>query len=112
MAPISIFPREDSEWLMDVFHDDSASAGPDPFVRLGQTRSARGSRTRRGGRERAGRERTMAGDIGTARSTRHPPLHGRRPRHARRRFPFSGTAQDGTCEDDKDVTDFTPCQES
>ena len=34
VAPISIFPREESEWLMDVFHDDAASAGPDPFVQL------------------------------------------------------------------------------
>ncbi|MEK7237317.1 MAG: DEAD/DEAH box helicase [Nitrospirota bacterium] len=33
VAPISMFPREESEWLMDVFHDD-ASAGPDPFVQL------------------------------------------------------------------------------
>ncbi len=34
VAPISIFPREESEWLMDVFHDDAASAWPDPFVQL------------------------------------------------------------------------------
>ena len=34
VAPISLFPREESEWLMDVFHDDAASAGPDPFVQL------------------------------------------------------------------------------
>jgi len=34
VAPISIFPREQSEWLMDVSHDDAASAGPDPFVQL------------------------------------------------------------------------------
>ena len=40
MAPINIFPREDSEWLMDVFHDDSASAGPDPFVRLSSVAQA------------------------------------------------------------------------
>jgi ATP-dependent Lhr-like helicase len=34
VAPISIFPREGSEWLMDVFHTAAASAGPDPFVQL------------------------------------------------------------------------------
>ena len=34
VAPISLFPREESEWLMDVFHDDAASNGPDPFVQL------------------------------------------------------------------------------
>jgi len=34
VAPISLFPREESEWLRDVFHDDVASRGPDPFVQL------------------------------------------------------------------------------
>jgi ATP-dependent Lhr-like helicase len=34
VAPISIFPREESEWLRDVFHDDAASHGPDPFAQL------------------------------------------------------------------------------
>jgi ATP-dependent Lhr-like helicase len=34
VAPISIFPREESEWLRDVFHDDVVSNGPDPFARL------------------------------------------------------------------------------
>jgi len=34
VAPISLFPREESEWLMDVFHDDAVSDGPDPFVQL------------------------------------------------------------------------------
>ena len=34
VAPISIFPREESEWLRDAFHDDAASNGPDPFVQL------------------------------------------------------------------------------
>jgi ATP-dependent helicase Lhr and Lhr-like helicase len=34
VAPISLFPREESEWLMDVFHEDAASAGPDPFAQL------------------------------------------------------------------------------
>jgi ATP-dependent Lhr-like helicase len=34
VAPISIFPREESEWLRDVFHDDAASNGPDPFAQL------------------------------------------------------------------------------
>ncbi|MDP1769931.1 MAG: DEAD/DEAH box helicase [Nitrospirota bacterium] len=34
VAPIGIFPREESEWLMDAFHADIASAAPDPFVQL------------------------------------------------------------------------------
>ncbi|MEO5956987.1 MAG: DEAD/DEAH box helicase, partial [Nitrospiraceae bacterium] len=34
VAPIGVFPREESEWLMEAFHDDAASAGPDPFVQL------------------------------------------------------------------------------
>jgi ATP-dependent Lhr-like helicase len=34
LAPISLFPREESEWLMDAFHDDAASAGPEPFAHL------------------------------------------------------------------------------
>jgi len=34
VAPISIFPREESEWLRDVFHDDAASNGPDPFAQV------------------------------------------------------------------------------
>ncbi len=34
VAPISIFPREESEWLRDVFHDDAALHGPDPFAQL------------------------------------------------------------------------------
>ena len=34
VAPIGVFPREESEWLMDAFYDDAASAGPDPFVQL------------------------------------------------------------------------------
>jgi len=34
VAPIGVFPREESEWLMDAFHADAASAGPDPFVQL------------------------------------------------------------------------------
>jgi ATP-dependent Lhr-like helicase len=34
VAPISLFPREESEWLRAVFHDDGVSAGPDPFVQL------------------------------------------------------------------------------
>jgi ATP-dependent Lhr-like helicase len=34
VAPISIFPREESEWLRDVFHDDAVSHGPDPFGQL------------------------------------------------------------------------------
>ncbi len=34
VAPISLFPREESEWLRDVFHDDAALRGPDPFAQL------------------------------------------------------------------------------
>jgi ATP-dependent Lhr-like helicase len=34
VAPISIFPREEGEWLRDVFHDDAALHGPDPFAQL------------------------------------------------------------------------------
>jgi ATP-dependent Lhr-like helicase len=34
VAPISLFPREESEWLKDAFHDDAASNGPDPFAQL------------------------------------------------------------------------------
>ena len=33
-APISLFPREESEWLRDAFHDDAASNGPDSFAQL------------------------------------------------------------------------------
>jgi ATP-dependent Lhr-like helicase len=34
VAPISLFPREESEWLMDAFHDDTASHRSDPFAQL------------------------------------------------------------------------------
>jgi ATP-dependent Lhr-like helicase len=34
VAPISIFPREESEWLRDVFQDSSPSNGPDQFAQL------------------------------------------------------------------------------
>ena len=34
MAPMSLFPREESAWLREAFHDDAASAGPDPFAQL------------------------------------------------------------------------------
>ncbi|TKS61576.1 MAG: DEAD/DEAH box helicase [Nitrospira sp.] len=34
VAPISLFPREESEWLMDALHDDGTAAGPDPFAQL------------------------------------------------------------------------------
>lgn len=34
VAPVSLFPREESEWLRDVFHDDAALHGPDPFAQL------------------------------------------------------------------------------
>ena len=34
VAPISLFPREESEWLRAVFQDDAASHGPDLFPQL------------------------------------------------------------------------------
>ncbi|MCE9537580.1 MAG: DEAD/DEAH box helicase, partial [Nitrospirae bacterium] len=34
VVPIGVFPREESEWLMEAFHADAASAGPDPFGQL------------------------------------------------------------------------------
>ena len=34
VAPISIFPREESEWLRNAFHDAAASKGLDPFAQL------------------------------------------------------------------------------
>ncbi|THI85122.1 MAG: DEAD/DEAH box helicase [Nitrospira sp. CG24A] len=34
VAPMSLFPREESAWLREAFHDDAASAGPDPFAQL------------------------------------------------------------------------------
>jgi ATP-dependent Lhr-like helicase len=34
VAPISLFPREESEWLMSVFHDNAGSHGPDPCAQL------------------------------------------------------------------------------
>jgi len=34
VAPISLFPREEGEWLLETFHGDSASAGPAPFAQL------------------------------------------------------------------------------
>jgi ATP-dependent Lhr-like helicase len=34
VAPISLFPREEGEWLRAVFHKDAASQGPDPFSQL------------------------------------------------------------------------------
>jgi ATP-dependent Lhr-like helicase len=34
VAPISLFPREESEWLMDAFREDPASVGPELFAQL------------------------------------------------------------------------------
>ncbi len=34
VAPISLFPREESEWLMAAFYDNAASHGPDPCAQL------------------------------------------------------------------------------
>jgi ATP-dependent Lhr-like helicase len=34
VAPISLFPREESEWLMDAFREEPASVVPEPFAQL------------------------------------------------------------------------------
>jgi ATP-dependent helicase Lhr and Lhr-like helicase len=34
VAPISLFPREEGEWLREAFHNDAASQGSDPFAQL------------------------------------------------------------------------------
>jgi ATP-dependent helicase Lhr and Lhr-like helicase len=34
VAPISLFPREESDWLRDVFHEEAGLQGPDPFAQL------------------------------------------------------------------------------
>ncbi|MEK7352544.1 MAG: DEAD/DEAH box helicase, partial [Nitrospirota bacterium] len=34
VAPISLFPREEGEWLRDAFHNDAASQRSDPFAQL------------------------------------------------------------------------------
>ncbi len=34
VAPISLFPREDGEWLMAAFAERAAQAGPDPYGQL------------------------------------------------------------------------------
>jgi ATP-dependent Lhr-like helicase len=34
VAPISLFPREDGEWLMAAFAEGAAQAGPDPYGQL------------------------------------------------------------------------------
>ncbi len=34
IAPISIFPREECDWLFDALHRDVAAIGPDPFTLL------------------------------------------------------------------------------
>ncbi|MEQ1795755.1 MAG: DEAD/DEAH box helicase [Nitrospira sp.] len=34
VAPISLFPREDGEWLMAAFTEGAAQAGPDPYGQL------------------------------------------------------------------------------
>jgi ATP-dependent Lhr-like helicase len=34
VAPISLFPREEGEWLRDAFHNDAVSQGSDPFAQL------------------------------------------------------------------------------
>jgi len=31
VAPIGVFPREDSDWLLEAFHDDTRAARPDPY---------------------------------------------------------------------------------
>ena len=34
VAPISLFPREESEWLLNAFHKNPISGGPEPFGQL------------------------------------------------------------------------------
>ncbi|MGH7148748.1 MAG: Lhr family ATP-dependent helicase, partial [Nitrospiraceae bacterium] len=34
IAPISVFPREESEWLLEVMRDETARIGPEPFAGL------------------------------------------------------------------------------
>ncbi|MBX3335570.1 MAG: DEAD/DEAH box helicase [Nitrospira sp.] len=34
LAPITVFPREDSEWLMRVFHGEAAVSGTNPYAQL------------------------------------------------------------------------------
>ncbi|NWF72751.1 MAG: DEAD/DEAH box helicase [Nitrospirae bacterium] len=34
IAPISVFPREESEWLLEVMRDKTARIGPEPFAGL------------------------------------------------------------------------------
>ena len=34
VAPVSLFPREDGDWLMAAFAEDAAPAGPDPYGQL------------------------------------------------------------------------------
>jgi ATP-dependent Lhr-like helicase len=34
MAPISVFPRDERDWLLAVINSDVAGAGPDPFAQL------------------------------------------------------------------------------
>src|SRR5262245_21431446 len=34
IAPISVFPREESEWLLEVMRDKTARLGPEPFAGL------------------------------------------------------------------------------
>ncbi|GKS64806.1 ATP-dependent DNA helicase [Nitrospira sp.] len=34
LAPITVFPREDSEWLMRVFHGEAAVSGENPYAQL------------------------------------------------------------------------------
>ncbi len=34
LAPITVFPREERDWLLTAFHRDVAAVGPDPFAQL------------------------------------------------------------------------------
>jgi ATP-dependent Lhr-like helicase len=34
LAPISVFPREDGEWLMSLFHGEAAASGAAPYAQL------------------------------------------------------------------------------
>lgn len=35
VAPISVFPREDGEWLLEALQDETAAGGPEPYAGLG-----------------------------------------------------------------------------
>ncbi len=34
LAPVSLFPREEADWLLAVFHEEDSAMGPDPYGRI------------------------------------------------------------------------------